>query len=35
MKQGEHLMKKGVYPAALYYLNMALKLNQESKVKKD
>ena len=33
LKQGEHLMKKGVYPAALYYLNMALKLNQESKVR--
>ena len=33
LKQGEHLMKKGVYAAALYYLNMALKLNPESKVK--
>jgi len=32
LKQGEHLMKKGVYTPALYYLDLALKLNPESKV---
>ena len=32
LKQGEHLMKKGVYEPALIYLNQALVLNPESKV---
>jgi hypothetical protein len=32
LKQGEHLMKKGVFSPALTYLNQALLLNPESKV---
>jgi hypothetical protein len=32
LKQGEHLMKKGVYPAAQLYLQQSLKINPESKV---
>ena len=32
LKQGEHLMKKGVYPQALFYLTQSLKINPECKV---
>ena len=32
LKQGEHLMKKGVYTPALNYLNQSLNINPESKV---
>jgi hypothetical protein len=35
LKQGEHLMKKGVFSPALTYLNQALLLNPESKVIKN
>jgi hypothetical protein len=35
LKQGEHLMKKGVFSPALTYLNQALLLNPESKVIKE
>lgn len=34
LKQAEHLMKKGVTNAALGYLQQALTMNPESKVKK-
>jgi hypothetical protein len=33
LKQGEHLMKKGVCGPALIYLNQALTINPDSKVK--
>jgi hypothetical protein len=33
LKQGEHLMKKGIYASALFYLNQSLNINPESKVK--
>jgi hypothetical protein len=32
LKQGEHLMKKGVYAPALNYLKQSLSINPESKV---
>ncbi len=32
LKQGEHLMKKGVYGPALVYINQALIMNPDSKV---
>jgi hypothetical protein len=32
LKQGEHLMKKGVYRPALFYLTQSLKIKPESKV---
>jgi hypothetical protein len=32
LKQGEHLMKKGVYRPALFYLTQSLKIKPECKV---
>ena len=32
LKQGEHLLKKGIYSAALNYLTQSLTINPECKV---